>query len=101
MRPLLLLDDIFDKLDATRVERLVEIVSEDIFGQIFITDTNRDHLDHIMAQSGHDYRSWEVKEGVFTLNSSSETMEDEAETTAEEPETADGEAPEAGKEGEA
>lgn len=101
MRPLLLLDDIFDKLDATRVERLVEIVSEDIFGQIFITDTNRDHLDHIMAQSGHDYRSWEVKEGAFTLNSSSETMEDEAETTAEEPETADGEAPEAGKEGEA
>ena len=95
MRPLLLLDDIFDKLDATRVERLVEIVSEDIFGQIFITDTNRDHLDHIMAQSGHDYRSWEVKEGAFTLNSSSETMEDEAKTTA------DGEAPEAGKEGEA
>ena len=38
--PLLLLDDIFDKLDAQRVEQIVDIVSSDAFGQIFITDTN-------------------------------------------------------------
>ena len=43
--PLLLLDDIFDKLDAQRVEQIVRLVSGDAFGQIFITDTNRDHLD--------------------------------------------------------
>ena len=72
MRPLLLLDDIFDKLDATRVERLVEMVSEDIFGQIFITDTNRAHLDHIMSRSANCHSSWLVEGGVFTLISDSQ-----------------------------
>ena len=69
MKPLLLLDDIFDKLDATRVERLVEMVSSDLFGQIFITDTNRDHLDSIISRSasGGGHRSWEVEAGAFTL----------------------------------
>src|SRR3712207_9484741 len=46
--PLLLLDDIFDKLDAGRVEQIVRLVSSDRFGQIFMTDTNRDHLDYIL-----------------------------------------------------
>ena len=59
--PLLLLDDIFDKLDSDRVERIVEIVSESGFGQIFVTDTNRDHLDKILARSGGDYKIFEVK----------------------------------------
>ena len=40
LRPLLLLDDIFDKLDSVRVERIIRMVSGDRFGQIFITDTN-------------------------------------------------------------
>lgn len=66
MKPLLLLDDIFDKLDAHRVERLVEVVSSPMFGQIFITDTNRSHLDRIMARSGGDHRSWLVTAGAFT-----------------------------------
>ena len=47
--PLLLLDDIFDKLDADRVEQIVKLVSGDRFGQIFITDTNRGHLDAILS----------------------------------------------------
>ena len=59
--PLLLLDDIFDKLDSVRVERIVEIVSASGFGQIFVTDTNRDHLDKILARSGGDYKIFEVK----------------------------------------
>ena len=59
--PLLLLDDIFDKLDSDRVERIVEIVSSSGFGQIFVTDTNRDHLDKILARSGGDYKIFEVK----------------------------------------
>ncbi len=67
MKPMLLLDDIFDKLDATRVERVVEIVSEEIFGQIFITDTNRAHLDNIMERSANSHRSWQVDSGKFTL----------------------------------
>lgn len=61
--PLLLLDDIFDKLDATRVEKIVQLVSGDGFGQIFITDTNRDHLDQILQQGHFDYRLFHVEDG--------------------------------------
>ncbi len=61
--PLLLLDDIFDKLDASRVEQIVRLVSGDSFGQIFITDTNRDHLDQILAQMDSDYRLFHVSKG--------------------------------------
>ena len=67
MRPLLLLDDIFDKLDAGRVERIMSLVTSDSFGQIFITDTNRKHLDEIMHRTGGDYRLWQVENGGFTL----------------------------------
>lgn len=67
MRPLLLLDDIFDKLDAGRVERIISLVTSDDFGQIFISDTNRTHLDEIMGRSaGADYRLWSVSDGSFT-----------------------------------
>ena len=66
LRPLFLLDDIFDKLDSTRVQRIVEIVKSDKFGQIFITDTNRDHLDNILRESGGDRAMWHVEKGVFT-----------------------------------
>ena len=63
--PLLLLDDIFDKLDAHRVEHIVDMVSGGKFGQIFITDTNRDHLDEILRHSGKDYRLFQVEGGEF------------------------------------
>lgn len=66
MRPLLLLDDIFDKLDATRVERIMELVAGAGFGQIFITDTNRTHLDGIIRRTGSDYSLWNVDSGVFS-----------------------------------
>ncbi|MCM1021773.1 MAG: DNA replication and repair protein RecF [Muribaculum sp.] len=68
VRPLLLLDDIFDKLDATRVERIMSLVSNtDNFGQIFITDTNRDHLNEIMSRttSAGNYALWNVNDGNF------------------------------------
>jgi DNA replication and repair protein RecF len=61
--PLLLLDDIFDKLDVCRVERIVRLVSGRHFGQIFITDTNRDHLDGILRQGDGDYRIFLVDNG--------------------------------------
>jgi len=47
-KPILLLDDIFDRLDSERVERIVEMVQRDEFGQIFITDTDRQHLTEIL-----------------------------------------------------
>ena len=64
--PLLLLDDIFDKLDAQRVEQIVSLVSGDAFGQIFITDTNREHLDKILEQSQGNYKIFHVRGGEIT-----------------------------------
>ena len=63
--PLLLLDDIFDKLDASRVEEIVKLVSGDKFGQIFITDTNRDHLDKIMQKIEGEYKVFSVEDGAI------------------------------------
>lgn len=64
--PLLLLDDIFDKLDADRVEQIIRLVADDGFGQIFITDTNREHLDKILSHSATDYKLFDVKNGEIT-----------------------------------
>lgn len=72
--PLLLLDDIFDKLDSERVSRIMEIVSRDDFGQIFISDTNRKHLDEILRHTGPDYRMWHVDHGKFIPISADETF---------------------------
>ena len=62
--PILLLDDIFDKLDAQRVEQIVKLVAGNEYGQIFITDTNRDHLDQILSTTTLDYKIFHVNEGV-------------------------------------
>ena len=64
--PLLLLDDIFDKLDASRVEQIVKLVAGDSIGQIFITDTNRDHLDKILKKIEREYRVFSVEDGCVT-----------------------------------
>lgn len=51
-KPILLLDDIFDKLDATRVARIVDMLRGEQFGQIFLTDTDRQHLTEIVQPLG-------------------------------------------------
>lgn len=61
--PLLLLDDVFDKLDADRVGRIVKLVGGDRFGQIFITHTSRSQLDGILQAYGGDYKVFAVEEG--------------------------------------
>lgn len=61
--PILLLDDIFDKLDAARVAEIIKLVSGDSFGQIFITDTNRKYLDEILQAMNHDYALFRVEQG--------------------------------------
>ncbi len=63
VEPLLLLDDLFDKLDATRVKRIIGIVAGDEFGQVFITDTNREHTDALLAQTGAESRIFFVENG--------------------------------------
>ena len=62
--PILLLDDIFDRLDSERVERIVEMVQGEEFGQIFITDTDREHLTEII-QPGPDAKIFHVENGVI------------------------------------
>jgi DNA replication and repair protein RecF len=52
-------------LDASRVEQIVKLVSGDRFGQIFITDTNRDHLDKIMQKIEGEYKVFEVADGAI------------------------------------
>lgn len=64
--PLLLLDDIFDKLDSSRVEQIVRLVTSQNFGQIFITDTNRDHLDSILQKIGEEHCVFHVENGSIT-----------------------------------
>lgn len=66
LSPLLLLDDIFDKLDSVRVKKIVELVSGETFGQIFITDTNREHLDLILQQLGQDAAIFHVENGEIS-----------------------------------
>lgn len=61
--PLLLLDDIFDKLDSGRVEKIVALVSGERFGQIFITDVNREHIDYILDSTAGEYKLFEVDSG--------------------------------------
>lgn len=65
--PLLLLDDVFDKLDAQRMERIISLVSQERFGQIFVTDTNREYLDAIVRRAGGDYRLFKVESGEFSI----------------------------------
>ncbi|MDR1671136.1 MAG: DNA replication and repair protein RecF [Alistipes sp.] len=68
--PILLLDDLFDKLDVGRVERLISLVSGDggeaeglPAGQIFISDCNREHLEGIFRRGGRDYSLFVIENG--------------------------------------
>jgi DNA replication and repair protein RecF len=62
-KPLLLLDDVFDKLDDTRVENLLKLVSEDHFGQIFITDTSAARLQHAIEKTNSAFAIFSIKAG--------------------------------------
>lgn len=62
-QPLLLLDDIFDKLDDNRTKKLMMMVSNKEFGQICITDTNRVRVKKIFDEIGVEVRMFEVEKG--------------------------------------
>ena len=62
-RPLLLLDDLFDKLDEQRLLRLIELTSGAEFGQIFITDCNRERIISVLCRSGLEFKLFGVSEG--------------------------------------
>jgi DNA replication and repair protein RecF len=58
--PILLLDDIFDKFDALRVSRIIRLVAGERFGQIFITDTGREHIEGILQQTDCEHRLFDM-----------------------------------------
>jgi DNA replication and repair protein RecF len=64
-KPLLLLDDIFDKLDDNRVTKLMQMVSNNDFGQVFITDTGVDRVEQVFNKIGVAIKLFKVKEGAI------------------------------------
>ena len=62
-KPVLLFDDIFDKLDDSRVEQLIKLVSENNFGQVFITDTQHQRIERVFNTIKIDHEIFEIKEG--------------------------------------
>lgn len=71
--PILLLDDIFDKLDDKRVGKLLQFVSDQSFSQVFITDTNRERLENIFQNSDIPIRYFQVEKGRVTPEMSPKT----------------------------
>ncbi|MBQ8650577.1 MAG: hypothetical protein IJ483_05010 [Flavobacteriales bacterium] len=60
VKPILLLDDIFDKLDSSRVEYIIELVQKDTFGQVFITDTQAERIEQVTAHSPLEHRKFHI-----------------------------------------
>ena len=65
-KPILLFDDIFDKLDHKRVNQIVELVSEDNFGQVFITDTQPERIEAIFEKVDIDHKIFFIENGSVT-----------------------------------
>lgn len=63
-KPILMLDDIFDKLDEQRIRKLLAMVSDDSFGQLFITDTDQARVAKIFQDLNIDCRIFEVNKGL-------------------------------------
>ena len=64
--PILLLDDVFDKLDMTRISNLLQMVSGNDFGQIFITDSNKVRMSGIVDALTQDRVYYETVSGTFS-----------------------------------
>ena len=62
-KPMLLLDDIFDKLDDNRVEHLMTLVHHQHFGQIFVTDTHPQRSKHIFNKIDAKFKVFLIKNG--------------------------------------
>ena len=66
--PILLLDDVFDKFDASRVTQIIHLVSENQFGQIFITDTHQSRLEKILSELSADFRLFRINKEITDLS---------------------------------
>ncbi len=60
VKPILLLDDIFDKLDDFRVSQIVNLVNKDEFGQLFLSDTHRERTEEVVKKANQPYKIFEL-----------------------------------------
>lgn len=58
--PILLLDDIFDKLDESRVAQIIQLVDDEHFGQLFISDTHADRTENVVKQIHQSYKIFKL-----------------------------------------
>ncbi len=73
-KPILLFDDIFDKLDDLRVEQLIKLVSNNSFGQVFITDTQQERIKRLLEKVDIDHKIFRVEQGNAVLMSDDEVL---------------------------
>ena len=72
IKPILLLDDIFDKFDRQRVRQIIKLVAENHFGQIFITDTSQDRLEEILKDVHIEFKLFSINsQGNISINTES------------------------------
>jgi DNA replication and repair protein RecF len=62
-RPILLLDDVFDKFDESRVRQIIRLVSDKHFGQIFITHTDEGKMQSILEEMATDFKLFHIADG--------------------------------------
>ncbi len=74
-KPILLLDDLCDKLDQKRISKLAELVLQDDFGQIFISDTQLERLQRIFSNFVVDFNVFHIVEGTATAIPSDTELE--------------------------
>ncbi len=70
IKPLLLLDDIFDKLDSERVSKVINLLQEKTFGQVFITDTDEDRINNIVKELAKPHKEFIVNQGQIATHES-------------------------------
>jgi len=66
-KPILLLDDIFDKLDSSRVEQLIKLLADNSFGQVFITDTNPNRINKVLDKIEGEFCHFLVKNSEISI----------------------------------
>ena len=60
VKPILLLDDIFDKLDDNRVSQIIDLVNQDEFGQLFISDTHVERTEEVVKKTAQPFKIFEL-----------------------------------------
>jgi DNA replication and repair protein RecF len=64
-KPVLMLDDIFDKLDHQRVEKLMSLVSDHVFGQVLVTDTESERIKAVFSKIDMEYQIFNIDSSTF------------------------------------